>query len=100
VTAAFDVLHGSQCRFIAAHQLHVIDVDIQLSTTSHSPLGLGLSNGRESQSSFWNDQHPIHGDIIQSLKIHRIAHVRIGGRDGSIQSQPYGRLLFEHESSL
>jgi hypothetical protein len=39
---------------------------------------LGLSNCRESQSSFCNNERAIHDDVILNLKVHRVAHMCIG----------------------
>lgn len=76
--ATLEILDCSQRRALAADQFDVIDVPIQFPATSHASLRLGLSNCRESQSSFCNNERAIHDDVILNLKVHRVAHMCIG----------------------
>src|SRR5882724_965453 len=77
VTSALEVLDRAQRRFLATHQLDIVDVDSQFPAARHSSLGLSLCNRRVSKPSFWNDQSSVDADILQDFEVDGISDMAI-----------------------
>src|SRR5437879_4332873 len=98
VASALNLLNCSQGGLFAAHQFNVIDVDVEFPTPSHSSLGLSFGYRGKCQPTLGNHERPVYADILQNLKVDRVADMSISGGNSAIDSQLHWSSVFQHKS--
>jgi hypothetical protein len=77
VSAAVAVFYCPQSGLFARDKTDAVDINVELSATRHSSLGLSFGYGSESDSSLRNDQNAVHGDGFEDFEIKSIANVGV-----------------------
>jgi hypothetical protein len=77
MAASFRILHTSQRRLFAVREPYGINIDVQLSTTPHPPLGLGLYNRPPNGAPFWDHGEVSNLDLFENIEIHPL--ILLGG---------------------
>src|ERR1019366_4618288 len=98
VSPATASLHRTQGCLVAAQQFHIVDVDLKFASPRHSSLRLSFRNCAECKTAFGNHERPVYADVLQHFEIHSISHVRVGGRNGPIESELHWRRIFQYKS--
>ena len=95
--AAFHFFHRAQRSLLAVEQFHVVNVDVELSSARHPPLGLCFCHRSQSPSAFGDDQRSIQGDIFDYIEVDGISRMRIGRGEVPVEAKFDGRAIFQHK---
>src|SRR5450631_1075177 len=77
MATATHILDRAQGGFFAADQLDVIYIDVEFSTTRHSPLSLSLCNRRKSKSAFRDHERAVQANVFENLEVDSVPDMRV-----------------------